>query len=342
MVLATMEETPDDYVAAHIMPTLVPALVALCRERPSDPRTWLAHWLMAHTASSAEPAGYAEVLKFLLARMKRFKLSPPRTLVEHVARGYSSGGGISVDDVRRLWCEGHHYPQLDLPPVPAPSPDGQPTSAAVLYTGMFSPVHKGHLKVAEMAKEVLLKRGYAQVTVLFSPHADFRERIKLKGGMVGHRHRLEMLRLQGVDIDPLECTDKYYGDSFHGLRAAFAARMPAGCQSFILYGADKGNWRRVCKEVAAGIGTLVMVCPPRDDPSHPDVLDLRARAAANAHQGGPVVVEVTEPMQGKFSSTAVRKLVAAQDRDALEAMVGERVASYMAEHRLYQPVAKLS
>ena len=47
-------------------------------------------------------------------------------------------------------------------------------------------------------------------------------------------------------------------------------------------------------------------------------------------------------MQGKFSSTAVRKLVAAQDRDALEAMVGERVASYMAEHRLYQPVAKLS
>ena len=34
-----------DYVAQHLTPTLTQALVALCRARPADPVTYLAHKL---------------------------------------------------------------------------------------------------------------------------------------------------------------------------------------------------------------------------------------------------------------------------------------------------------
>ena len=36
-----------EYVSATIAPTLNRGLVELCRTKPEDPRTWLAHWLMA-------------------------------------------------------------------------------------------------------------------------------------------------------------------------------------------------------------------------------------------------------------------------------------------------------
>jgi len=38
----------EDYVAALITPTLKPALVALCREKPADAVTFLAEWLLAN------------------------------------------------------------------------------------------------------------------------------------------------------------------------------------------------------------------------------------------------------------------------------------------------------
>ena len=36
------------YAEAHISPTLGPALAALCRAKPADPVTWLAHYLLEH------------------------------------------------------------------------------------------------------------------------------------------------------------------------------------------------------------------------------------------------------------------------------------------------------
>lgn len=37
-----------DYVNNELMPTLQRGLHALCKEKPSDPRTWLAEWLLAN------------------------------------------------------------------------------------------------------------------------------------------------------------------------------------------------------------------------------------------------------------------------------------------------------
>ena len=37
-----------DYVSNEIMPTLQRGLHALCKEKPADPRTWLAQWLLAN------------------------------------------------------------------------------------------------------------------------------------------------------------------------------------------------------------------------------------------------------------------------------------------------------
>lgn len=41
-------DDPQQYVQEHISSTLTPALAALCRERPADPVTWLANYLLAN------------------------------------------------------------------------------------------------------------------------------------------------------------------------------------------------------------------------------------------------------------------------------------------------------
>ncbi|XP_042737338.1 nucleoside diphosphate kinase homolog 5 isoform X1 [Lagopus muta] len=38
-----------DYLNLHIKPTLLAGLTALCKEKPADPMTWLADWLMEHS-----------------------------------------------------------------------------------------------------------------------------------------------------------------------------------------------------------------------------------------------------------------------------------------------------
>ena len=333
-----------DYVEREINPTLIRALQALCHARPSNPVEWLANWLLRYQqdhrrATLVDSQERAEFKDFISTRMARFHLTPTEELIDRVAFGYAASGGLTLADAEKLWCgDNHPFPMFDSA-VLQPQPVDKP-GAAVLYTGMFSPVHHGHLAVAETAKRALALRGYHNVRVFFSPHATFREEIKFrkKGERpAGVEHRVRMLELAGCETDAFEGTDAYYSDSFHGLRAAFAARLPEGWQSFILYGADKGNWRRVRKEVAVGIGTLVVVAPPRDDPNAPHILELQEKAAdaATSHHG-PVVVHVAEPFEQAFSSTAVRKLLKSPlDHQTLVSMVPEPVAQYIQDNGLY-------
>lgn len=52
------------YAEAHISPTLGPALAALCRAKPADPVTWLAHYLLEHKpAKKLVAAGTAAAMK---------------------------------------------------------------------------------------------------------------------------------------------------------------------------------------------------------------------------------------------------------------------------------------
>ncbi|OXB56847.1 hypothetical protein ASZ78_004730 [Callipepla squamata] len=37
-----------DYLNLHVNPTLLAGLTALCKEKPADPMTWLADWLIEH------------------------------------------------------------------------------------------------------------------------------------------------------------------------------------------------------------------------------------------------------------------------------------------------------
>lgn len=50
----------QEYAAAYLAPTLVPALKDLCRERPHEPIEWLARWLLEHKPTTpCQPATIA-------------------------------------------------------------------------------------------------------------------------------------------------------------------------------------------------------------------------------------------------------------------------------------------
>ena len=69
-----------DYCEEHINKTLKPALVALCRERPADPVTWLANYLIeTKPCNPAEEPGSEE------ARQEAAEMARLEALAEKLA-----------------------------------------------------------------------------------------------------------------------------------------------------------------------------------------------------------------------------------------------------------------
>ena len=59
--------SPNDYVGQTLTPTLKQGLVALCKARPEDPRTWLAEWLLANKpAPTLAAAGTAAAVQAVI------------------------------------------------------------------------------------------------------------------------------------------------------------------------------------------------------------------------------------------------------------------------------------
>jgi len=61
----------EKYVSAELTPTLAPALAALCREKPADPVTWLANWLLANKPPpKLQKEGTADAMQALIDAME--------------------------------------------------------------------------------------------------------------------------------------------------------------------------------------------------------------------------------------------------------------------------------
>ena len=81
---------PEAYVAARLTPTVTAAVVALCRERPADPVSWLAEYLIAHKPAppvSQTVANPAALLQQLLAASKTPCALPVRTHSQRIQSG---------------------------------------------------------------------------------------------------------------------------------------------------------------------------------------------------------------------------------------------------------------
>ena len=65
------EAAVTEYCNAELLPTLNKGLVALCRARPADPRTWLANWLLENKPPPTEQAaGTAAAQEAIIAMFK--------------------------------------------------------------------------------------------------------------------------------------------------------------------------------------------------------------------------------------------------------------------------------
>ena len=94
---------PKSYVSTHLNPTLTPALVALCRERPADPVTWLAEYLLAHKPSPPVTQVVADpeaLLEQLLADSQTPCALPVLT---HARRLQSGLRGVGFSLLRALY-----------------------------------------------------------------------------------------------------------------------------------------------------------------------------------------------------------------------------------------------
>ncbi len=179
--------------------------------------------------------------------------------------------------------------------------------------GSFDPVHRGHLALAEGARDALRLDRVLLVPAARQPH-------KPAGPVASAEDRYAMLRLatrgrRGIELSDLELErpgPSYTVDTLRALRQS----LPADGELFLLLGADAAadfpGWRD-----AEAIGRLATVVPcSRPGHALPD--------------GDRSVVPVTTP---DVSATAIRRRVARGEPVA--DLVGPDVAAYIAARGLY-------
>ena len=106
---SSMPPTPDDYVRENIEPTLTKGLAELCRERPSNPCTWLAEWLQANKPpppkrAAPEPKPEPLSAEALAAATARYSTTADlRKLLTHD----EERGGIPIRLLSARWLLTH-------------------------------------------------------------------------------------------------------------------------------------------------------------------------------------------------------------------------------------------
>jgi nicotinate-nucleotide adenylyltransferase len=190
-----------------------------------------------------------------------------------------------------------------------------------LYGGTFDPIHLGHLRAAENAREALGLDLVAFVPSAVPPHRSL--------PMTAPEHRLEMTRLATAHYRPFAAWDdelRRSGPSYtvETVAALIAARA---ADSFVLVvGADTWpeipSWRepeRLLSLVEVAVVErpgFTKAAPPR--PPFPDARGVR-------HVSGPGL---------PLSATAIREQ--ARAGHSVRFLVPDRVADYIAEQRLYR------
>lgn len=198
----------------------------------------------------------------------------------------------------------------------------------ILFGGSFDPVHEGHIRVAEYAREHLGAERAILIAAGRSPH-------KEQNPLASGEHRMAMLRLAIEGHAGLEASDvevnrpqpSYTYDTVEHFRNLYG-------DSTILYwllGADLvrdlGTWYRVC-ELVDHCRIAVMV---RGGYEGPDLSGLEGQiGAARVDQLRQWVIPTPAI---EVSSTEIRKRLA--EGKPLRDEVPAAVAAYIARHGLY-------
>jgi nicotinate-nucleotide adenylyltransferase len=186
-----------------------------------------------------------------------------------------------------------------------------------IFGGTFDPVHLGHLRAAEVAREALALDG-----VLFVPSGQPPHR---PAAAASGLDRFAMLALATAAhpafvLSDLELRRREPSYTVETLESLHAQRPHS--ELFLILGADAfaevGSWREPQRLLA--LCTLAVV-------SRPGV------AAPGAAPAGARVVTVDRPTL-PFSSTEVRRLVS--EGHSVRYVVSERVADYIEKRELYR------
>jgi nicotinate-nucleotide adenylyltransferase len=215
--------------------------------------------------------------------------------------------------------------------LPSPSPVG-------ILGGTFDPVHTAHLRIAQLALDVL----------------DVKLVLWLPTGAPAYRtapvapadDRVAMLRLAlagepryAIDTRELEPgASGYTVDTLAALRARYGAALPL----VLLIGGDQfakleswHRWRELFRLAHVAVFARPGWAPPQGEAG----AELRARSAAphgdwRARAAGAIIAVDMPPID--ISATALRRAIA-QDEDVSAALPAE-VLHYITTHRLYRGV----
>ena len=203
--------------------------------------------------------------------------------------------------------------------------------------GTFDPVHAAHLRIAQLALDVL---RVTQVLWIPTGRPGYRD-----APVAGAAHRVAMLRLAlagepRYTIDERELApgaSGYTVDTLAALRAELGAELPL----VLLMGDDQfaklDGWHR-WRDLFALAHIAVFARPGEDLPPSPAVAEEgaargdRANGAWRRHAAGAVIRVEMPPLA--VSATDLRERVA-QDED-LSAWLPAPVIDYIARHGLYQ------
>jgi len=202
--------------------------------------------------------------------------------------------------------------------------------------GTFNPPHLGHLAVARHARDELRLDRVVLMPARIPPH-------KPDAEDPGPEHRLSMCRLavdgaNGLSVCAQEIEREGPSYTVDTLQAIHATH-PEARLTFIL-GADTAGTLPAWREPAKLLQLADLAVAARAGSAREDVLQKVAPlmgtvdgGMATATEGTSAGVTFLEMPVMEISSSAVRRRAARGE--PIEDLVGEAVASYIAEHALY-------
>ncbi len=186
-----------------------------------------------------------------------------------------------------------------------------------LLGGSFDPIHFGHLRVAENAREVLGLEEVRFIPAREPPH-------KPKGGLCAVEDRLAMVRLATASNPAFAVSDlevRRDGPSYAVDTLLAIAAEPEGHELFLIVGSDTlpeiASWRE--PQRIFGLCTLAVAARPG--------------APVGEAPAGARVVTVPGP-ELPLSATAVRQR--AREGRSVRYLVPDAVANYIETRRLYR------
>jgi len=213
----------------------------------------------------------------------------------------------------------------------------------VVYGGTFDPVHRGHVAIAEGARQSLLGAGLALARFDFLPNADPPHRDP-PGANAGHRVAMLWLALQGLPQFGIDLREirrggaSYMVDTLTELRGQLGPQAPL----VLLMGADAFSglerWQRWTR--LPELAHLLVASRP-DAPGERLSAALRSLCQARGAPLGALagaaagrVVQLELPAH-PASSSAVRSTLQARVIGAAHALLDPAVLAYVERHRLY-------